>query len=73
MYCFAGLRAESSLLKEHMEIQAKELDQKQRRVEELEEKERVANENVGSILYFFIFYFLYFQNFQLMGLLAMKF
>ncbi|KAG7979998.1 hypothetical protein I3843_05G158600 [Carya illinoinensis] len=40
------LRAESSLLKEHVEIQAKELDHRMQRIEELEEKERVANESV---------------------------
>ncbi|KAG2708062.1 hypothetical protein I3843_05G158600 [Carya illinoinensis] len=39
------LRAESSLLKEHVEIQAKELDHRMQRIEELEEKERVANES----------------------------
>lgn len=50
MYCFAGLRAESILLKEHMETQAKELNHRQRRIEELEEKERMANENVSFML-----------------------
>lgn len=47
-YHFALLnqRAESSLLKEHVETQVKELSQWKQRVEELEEKERVANENV---------------------------
>lgn len=59
MYCFAGLRAESSLLKEHMEAQAKELNHRQRRIEELEEKERVANESVSFI---FIFIFSKFSN-----------
>jgi len=42
------LRAESSLLKEHLEAQAKELSQRKLRIEELEEKERQANENVKS-------------------------
>ena len=51
MYCFAGLRAESVLLKEHMEAQAKELNHRQHRIEELEEKERMANENVSFILF----------------------
>ena len=41
------LRAESSLLKEHLEIQAKELSHRLRRIEELVEKERVANESVS--------------------------
>lgn len=36
-----------SLLKEHIEAQAKELDHRMRRIEELEEKERVANESVS--------------------------
>ncbi|CAK9176002.1 unnamed protein product [Ilex paraguariensis] len=43
------LRAESSLLKEHVEAQVKELNQWKQRVEELEEKERVANENLGAV------------------------
>ncbi|AES97102.1 hypothetical protein MTR_5g045350 [Medicago truncatula] len=37
--------SELSLLKQHIEAQAKELDHRMHRVEELEEKERVANEN----------------------------
>ncbi|CAN1782209.1 hypothetical protein LINPERHAP1_LOCUS15715 [Linum perenne] len=41
-----GLRAESSLLKEHIESQAKELTHRLQKIEELEEKERVANESV---------------------------
>lgn len=36
-----------SLLKEHIEAQAKELDHRLHRIEELEEKERVANESVS--------------------------
>ncbi|KAJ6321432.1 hypothetical protein OIU77_011497 [Salix suchowensis] len=44
------LRAESSLLKEHTEIQAKELSHRLRRIEELEEKERVANESVEGLM-----------------------
>ncbi|KAI3733463.1 hypothetical protein L6452_12906 [Arctium lappa] len=44
------LRAESSLLKEHAEAQAKELLQRKQQVEELEEKERVANENVEGLM-----------------------
>ncbi|KAG2708057.1 hypothetical protein I3843_05G158600 [Carya illinoinensis] len=44
------LRAESSLLKEHVEIQAKELDHRMQRIEELEEKERVANESVEGLM-----------------------
>ncbi|KAB1213132.1 hypothetical protein CJ030_MR5G015880 [Morella rubra] len=36
------LRAESSLLKEHVDVQAKELNHRMHRIEELEEKERVA-------------------------------
>nr|XP_004239148.1 myosin heavy chain, clone 203 [Solanum lycopersicum] len=44
------LREESSLLKEHVETQAKELSQWKQRVEELEEKERVANENVEGLM-----------------------
>ncbi|KAJ9554603.1 hypothetical protein OSB04_018648 [Centaurea solstitialis] len=44
------LRAELSLLKEHAEAQAKELLQRKQQVEELEEKERVANENVEGLM-----------------------
>lgn len=46
-FCFAKSRAESSLLKEHVDAQAKELSQWKQQVEELEEKERVAKENVS--------------------------
>lgn len=46
-YYFNVLRAESSLLKEHLEAQAKELSHRMKRIEELEEKERVANESVS--------------------------
>ncbi|XP_057948817.1 uncharacterized protein LOC131144284 [Malania oleifera] len=45
-----GLRAESSLLKEHVEVQTKELSHMKRRIEELEEKERVANESVEGLM-----------------------
>ncbi|OAY32479.1 uncharacterized protein At3g49055 [Manihot esculenta] len=44
------LRAEASLLKEHEEAQAKELDHRLHRIEELEEKERVANESVEGLM-----------------------
>ncbi|CAL8994117.1 unnamed protein product [Prunus brigantina] len=44
------LRAELSLLKQHVEAQAKELDHRMRRIEELEEKERVANESVEGLM-----------------------
>uniref|UniRef100_A0A5B6ZWQ4 Putative paramyosin n=1 Tax=Davidia involucrata TaxID=16924 RepID=A0A5B6ZWQ4_DAVIN len=44
------LRAETSLLKEHVEAQAKELSHRKQRIEELEEKERVANENVEGLM-----------------------
>lgn len=44
------LRAESSLLKEHLEAQAKELSHRMKRIEELEEKERVANESVEGLM-----------------------
>lgn len=44
------LRAESSLLKEHVEAQAKELNHRMRQVEELEEKERVANESIEGLM-----------------------
>ncbi|KAK9063473.1 hypothetical protein SSX86_017343 [Deinandra increscens subsp. villosa] len=44
------LRAESSLLKEHVESQAKELLQSKQKLGELEEKERVANENVEGLM-----------------------
>lgn len=48
-YCLTALRAELSLLKQHIEAQTKELDHRMHRIEELEEKERVANENVSLI------------------------
>ncbi|CAI9296414.1 unnamed protein product [Lactuca saligna] len=38
--------SESSLLKEHVEAQRKELLQRKQEVEEVEEKERIANENL---------------------------
>ncbi|XP_057416776.1 uncharacterized protein LOC130711254 [Lotus japonicus] len=44
------LRAELSLLKLHIEAQTKELDQRMHRIEELEEKERVANENIEGLM-----------------------
>ncbi|CAI0423514.1 unnamed protein product [Linum tenue] len=44
------LRAESSLLKEHIEGQAKELAYRLQRIQELEEKERVANESVEGLM-----------------------
>ncbi|XAR64474.1 hypothetical protein NMG60_11024834 [Bertholletia excelsa] len=44
------LRAETSLLKEHLGAQAEELSLRKQRVEELEEKERVANENVEGLM-----------------------
>lgn len=48
--CFTVLRAELSLLKQHVEAQAKELDHRMHKIEELEEKERLANE---SVCYFY--------------------
>ncbi|RHN55591.1 hypothetical protein MtrunA17_Chr5g0419511 [Medicago truncatula] len=42
--------SELSLLKQHIEAQAKELDHRMHRVEELEEKERVANENIEGLM-----------------------
>ncbi|CAL5396048.1 unnamed protein product [Camellia sinensis] len=47
---FAGLRAETSLLKEHVEAQTKELNNRKQHVEELKEKERVSNENVEGLM-----------------------
>ncbi|KAJ6719664.1 PARAMYOSIN [Salix purpurea] len=44
------LRAESNSLKEHVEVQAKELSIRMGRIEELEEKERVANESVEGLM-----------------------
>ncbi|XVF02591.1 hypothetical protein REPUB_Repub04eG0187800 [Reevesia pubescens] len=46
------LRAESSVLKEHVDAQAKELNHRMHRIKELEEKERVANESVSYISFF---------------------
>lgn len=50
---FSMLRAKSNLLKEHVEAQAKELENRTNRIMELEEKERVANESV-CYLYFVV-------------------
>lgn len=44
------LRAESCLLKELVEAQAKELNHRMRRIEELEEKERLANDSVEGLM-----------------------
>ncbi|KAI4345291.1 hypothetical protein L6164_012427 [Bauhinia variegata] len=44
------LRAELSLLKQHIEAQTKELNHRMQRIEELEEKERVANDNVEGLM-----------------------
>ncbi|KAL3649820.1 hypothetical protein CASFOL_006223 [Castilleja foliolosa] len=44
------LRVESSLYKERVDAQAKELNHWKQRVEELEDKERVANENVEGLM-----------------------
>ncbi|KAI3812444.1 hypothetical protein L1987_17153 [Smallanthus sonchifolius] len=44
------LRAETRLLKENAEAQAKELVQRREQVEKLKEKERVANENVEGLM-----------------------
>ncbi|XP_065875697.1 uncharacterized protein At3g49055 [Euphorbia lathyris] len=44
------LRAEVSLLKEHVQSQAKELGNRMHIIEELEEKERVANESVEGLM-----------------------
>lgn len=44
------LRAESSLLKQHLETQSKELNERKHRIEELEEKERQANENIEGLM-----------------------
>ncbi|PSS28547.1 hypothetical protein CEY00_Acc03360 [Actinidia chinensis var. chinensis] len=54
LFCLANFvaacRAETSLLKEHVEAQTKELNHRNQRIEELEEKERVANENVEGLM-----------------------
>ncbi|OVA20564.1 hypothetical protein BVC80_1065g119 [Macleaya cordata] len=44
------LRVQSSQLKAQVEVQAKELNQRKHRMEELEEKERVANESVEDLM-----------------------
>lgn len=46
---FTELRAEANLLRQHVEAQAKELIQRKQKLEELEEKERVANDNVTCL------------------------
>ncbi|CAJ1938206.1 unnamed protein product [Sphenostylis stenocarpa] len=49
-YTVGELRAEVSLLKQHIDAQGKELDHRMHRIEELEEKERVANENIEGLM-----------------------
>ncbi|KAK9104303.1 hypothetical protein Scep_021147 [Stephania cephalantha] len=44
------LRTELTILKAHMEAQADELNRRNRRVEELEEKERLANESIEGLM-----------------------
>lgn len=45
------LRAESVVLKEHLESQSKELKLRSLQIQELEEKERVANESVCNLIF----------------------
>lgn len=45
-----ALRAESSLLKSHLDAQAKEISQLMLQIKELEEKEYMANENVEGLM-----------------------
>ncbi|KAJ0969101.1 hypothetical protein J5N97_021978 [Dioscorea zingiberensis] len=45
-----ALRAESSLLKAHLDAQAKEINQQKRQIKQLEEQERVANESVEGLM-----------------------
>ncbi|CAL1383407.1 unnamed protein product [Linum trigynum] len=49
-HCVEELRNESSSLKEQIDIQAKELSSRMRRIEELEEKQRATNENIEGLL-----------------------
>lgn len=55
---FTGLRAESSLLKAHLDAQAKEISMQKHMIKELEEKEHLANENVCYFPEFCVFSFL---------------
>lgn len=50
LHTVEALRAESSLLKTHLEDQAKELSQRKNQIKELEEKERFANESVEGLM-----------------------
>lgn len=45
-----ALRAESSLLKAHLDAQSKEIVQHKLHIKELEEKERIANESVEGLM-----------------------
>ncbi|KAM0946977.1 putative transcription factor bZIP family [Dioscorea sansibarensis] len=45
-----ALRAESGLLKAHLDTQAKEINQLKRQTKQLEEQERVANESVEGLM-----------------------
>ncbi|XP_020246812.1 cilia- and flagella-associated protein 45 [Asparagus officinalis] len=45
-----ALRAESSLLKAHLDAQAKDIAQQMNLIKELEEKEHLANENVEGLM-----------------------
>ncbi|OWM76136.1 uncharacterized protein At3g49055 [Punica granatum] len=49
-HCIEELRAELSSLKQHVEAQVKELNNRKLRIEELEEKERVANESIEGLM-----------------------
>lgn len=49
LYHLSVLRAESCLLKAHMETQTKELELRLRQIEELKEKEKVANDSVRKL------------------------
>lgn len=49
-FLYKSTREETSSLRKQLDSQTKELNQRMRQIEELREKERIANENVSEFL-----------------------
>lgn len=50
LYLHVSTREETSALRKQLDTQTKELSQRMHQIEELKEKERIANENVSAFL-----------------------
>lgn len=50
LYVHLSTREETSALRKQLDTQTKELNQTMRQIEELKEKERIANENVSDFV-----------------------